>query len=1104
MKRAKNRGGIGLTASIAAAMLMLGTNAARAATFTWDGTGNASAQANWLEDGNAATRLPGSSDDIVLDATSTDAMTWDAGVNNLTDTVASWTQTADYTGTVTIDTRYPGQGDFQLFTIDGALTINGGVWTHSNNAVNDDEIERFRLNVKVNDNFTLGATATINADIRGYRVRRGPGKGDGVWQVAPSHGGQGGKSSGNAEGFTYNAKPFATTYGSIREPTRLGSGGGESGHGGGAVRIEVTGATQLDGTIWARGGQSSGLGNGSGGSIWLTTGTLAGDGELDVAGGAWGRPECGGGGRIAVIVKGSASTGNVDFKAYGGARINDIGGRGGAGTVYIETTDHDPGEGRLIVNNNNSGIQNIPSTVLLESPAGFAQVIVTNTAAIALPGTYAYDFATSGNIEGGGEVRVQNATGVTFPNPFTIGERFRLGLDVPITATGDWTIATNGVLTHGSVAYNNTAGSAIQPDPGTKLFLTLTGDLTIANGGRIDVDAKGHGPRRGIGRGETWRVGASHGGEGGINSGDIYNRSIAATYGDIRAPFLHGSGGGESGAGGGVARLDVSGAVTIEAGGEIHARGNQLIGGNRNSAGGSIWIRAASVSGAGLVDASGGTTTDTSRPSGGGGRIAVIVTNASSVGALVFRAFGGAGAGGLNSCFRGAAGTVYLETTAHSAGAGDLIVDNNNNGLDHFYAATAPSENVNLSDFARVVVTNHGILAINDLTTVDFGTAALEGGGEIRVRDTTGVTFPASYSISPVAYRLALDVPVTATGDWTIADGGLLTHSPVLYDLQSGTGGDPARKLDLTLTGNLTVESGGRIDVDARGNGPGRGYGRGKDAHRTAGSYGGEGGTHDGYTTVPGYGSVRAPFLHGSGSAENGIGGGVVKLDVSGTLAVDSGGTISAKGGGGGWPNGSGGSIWLRTGSLTGTGLIDASGGDTAGSRSGGGGGRVAVVVTSATTTAGVDRQVFGGNAGDSDRNGAAGTLYIETQGVAPGSGRIVADNNNLVTAIAVTDIEAPSQETPALVKLSGLDVLRRARVRLRSSRDCGALNVATNAQLDLNGYQLAATALTVAGTAYGSGEYAAADLGAEVIDSDPGLAGRIILPPPGTLFLMR
>ncbi len=1113
--RCRMRHARGRAIVVAGLGLALLAGAAQAATFTWNGTGNASAQGNWLEDGNPATRLPAAGDDIVLNTMSTGAMTWDAGVNGLTDTVTSWTQTADYTGAVTIDTRYVGRGDFQLFTVNGALTVNGGFWTHGNNSVHDDEIERFRLNVKVNGNFTLGAAATINTDIRGYRVSRGDGKGT-SWRIAPSHGGQGGKVSHNAENFTYNSQPFATTYGSIRVPTRLGSGGGESGNGGGAVRIEVTGATQLDGKIWARGGQASGQGNGSGGSIWLTTGTLAGSGELDVAGGRFGRPECGGGGRIAVIVTGDAATGNVVFKAYGAPGIGDIGGRGAAGTVYIETTSHDQGEGRLLVDNNNSGVRgkyNIPSTVLLETPAGFAQVIVTNTAAIALNGHFAYDFATSGNIEGGGEVRVQNATDVTFPNPFTIGERFRLGLDVPITAVGDWTIATNGVLTHGAVAYNNVMGSTTQPDPATKLFLTLTGNLTIANGGKIDVDGKGHGAQRGLGRGTgAHRVGAGHGGQGGIVSPDVYNYSLAATYGTICAPFLHGSGSGESGAGGGVARLDVSGTTIIETGGMILARGDfDTTTGHANGSGGSIWLRTGTLVDGGTLDASGGAPASVDRPAGGGGRIAVIVDSSPTSGDVVLRAFGGTSTqSGLNNCFRGAAGTVYVETTTHSEGGGELIIDNGNRGLDYFLAVTWPSETLDLGSFARVVVTNHGILAVNSLTTVNFGTAPLEGGGEIRVRNTAGVTFPASYMIGPT-YRLAFDVPVSAAGDWIVAEGGRLTHSPVLYDLQSGTGGDPARKLDLSLTGNLTVQAGGRIDVDARGNGPNRGYGRGKDGHRTAPSHGGEGGTysHEGYTPVAGYGSVREPFLHGSG-AENGVGGGVIKLDVSGTLTVDGSDAISAKGGGGGWPNGSGGSIWLRAGTITGTGVINASGGETAGWRSGGGGGRIAVAVTNAATTGGVELRAFGGKGNQNfgaqynGFNGAAGTLYIETQGMAPGCGSILADNNNQITTIATTWIEAPSVATPVLgTRPASLSVIRLARVRMNRDLALGDLTVNSSSELDLRGKEITVYGdLLVAGTRATAGTYTAADFGAEVIDTAP--TGRIIVTAKGTLILVK
>ena len=81
------------------------------------------------------------------------------------------------------------------------------------------------------------------------------------------------------------------------------------------------------GPVRARGG-------GSGGSIYLTVGALAGSGVISANGGAGsGSGGGGGGGRIAVIYT-AANTFSGLMSAYGGGGYA----RGGAGTIYTECT----------------------------------------------------------------------------------------------------------------------------------------------------------------------------------------------------------------------------------------------------------------------------------------------------------------------------------------------------------------------------------------------------------------------------------------------------------------------------------------------------------------------------------------------------------------------------------------------------------------------------------------------------------------------------------------------------------------------------------------------------------------------------------------------
>jgi len=706
--------------AIAAAGLGLAllAGAAQAATFTWNGTGNASAQANWIEDGNPATRLPGVGDDIVLDATSTGAMTWDAGVNGLTDTVASWTQTADYTGTVTLDTRYPGQGAFTNFTATGSLTVAGGVLTHGDNSTyGSGNTERYRLNLTVGGDLTVGSGGRIDGDARGYAVYQGPGAGV-SYHVAASHGGQGGKYAGNADA----SYAFRNTYGSIRTPTRLGSGGGESGNGGGAIQLTAGGATTVDGMILACGGRYRTGGNvkgGSGGSIWLRTGTLSGSGIIEASGGSPNRTpdSSAGGGRVAVVVTNGGSVGNVACLAYGGAgTVDDVSHRGAAGTVYIETTNNASGGGRLIVDNNNvanglwTGATTLPAEV--EDLGAFARVVVTNAGILAVAANTTVNFGSAA-IEGGGEVRIKGTNLVTFPGTFVLTNLYRLSLDVPVTASGNWTIANGGVLTHAPVHFANVTYSGAV-DPSTKLYLILNGDLTVQPGGRIDVDGKGNGYYRGIGWASSTAAGASHGGEGGQYDPP---KTPKPTYGSIREPYFHGSCA-DYGAGGGVVRLVVSGDTKID--GSVSA--NASDGGRpalTNGTGGSVWIRTGTLGGTGVVASLGGSVNNWF-PCGGGGRIAVTVTNGTTSGSVVFRAFGGVFSAYDYKTDNGAAGTIYKEFKGMTPGKGQLLIDNNNtsclyNGVNiaktgiEASASSAP----NLVKPVSVTITNRAQAKLN-------------------------------------------------------------------------------------------------------------------------------------------------------------------------------------------------------------------------------------------------------------------------------------------------------------------------------------------------------------------------------------------------------
>ncbi len=124
-------------------------------------------------------------------------------------------------------------------TINGldTKTINSlsitGVLTHTENATS----EAYKIVINVQTDVFIASGGAIDVDEKGYRYAAGPG-GGGPFGMGGSHGGQGshGRDAGQTPG---------PTYGSIIEPTTLGSGGGryttgENNAGGGAVHIGPT------------------------------------------------------------------------------------------------------------------------------------------------------------------------------------------------------------------------------------------------------------------------------------------------------------------------------------------------------------------------------------------------------------------------------------------------------------------------------------------------------------------------------------------------------------------------------------------------------------------------------------------------------------------------------------------------------------------------------------------------------------------------------------------------------------------------------------------------------------------------------------------------
>lgn len=171
-------------------------------------------------------------------------------------------------------------------------------------------------------NLIINSGSSLSVNAKGYKAGFGPGFNNALPLAGASYGGIG---AGNTA---------TSTYGSMREPADLGSGGdGYGGYGGGAMRVIVTGNLVNNGNISANATETS-----SGGSIYVTANNLSGTGEFRANGGT---NSClgvcvgaGGGGRIAIYYQTSSFSG-VALAPWAGAAYYGYGGSGD-GTVVME------------------------------------------------------------------------------------------------------------------------------------------------------------------------------------------------------------------------------------------------------------------------------------------------------------------------------------------------------------------------------------------------------------------------------------------------------------------------------------------------------------------------------------------------------------------------------------------------------------------------------------------------------------------------------------------------------------------------------------------------------------------------------------------------
>ncbi len=662
-----------------------------------------------------------------------------------------------------------------------------------------------------------------------------------------------------------------------------------------------------------------------------------------------------------------------------------------------------------------------------------------------------------------------------------------------ITSFGNWThtsgtftwqgtagLSMNDVILNGG-AWTHQANSTTLN--GKQHWINLSANSFTLNA-PASIDATGRGYAAGEGPGaaaiDGYGSSAGHGGDGAQG----YWGTPGNAYGSITAPDTLGSG--ASWAGGGAVRLTVSNAVQIDGAIRVDAFDNDAAHGGSG----------ASIGGGGTLSANGSGDNHGRPGQGAGGRIALVQTAGDAsyadltAGGLTIEAF----SGDSNIC-TGGAGTIYVEKAADTDGQGELVVDNGTPALGFYQLASVRGTPVS-GTFSQLTVQNMGVATVNagDTLTlpVDVVSDADDLRGGIALRGGTLTMTSGTLTIDDWTLYADAGGTQTFTGDIVVADGGRIAHtdngpSPNTQYVPSVP--HSVYRMDLTVNGNVLIQSGGAIDATRRGFGGynslllGPGYSTGANGYGSGASYGGSGGQGYAGAVGPSYGSILAPALPAS-AAELGVidqsGGGAIRLTVNGALTVNGGiyaDTDAVGGDGTRIPGASGGSVFITADSVDGTGgAISANGdGGTHGYSGQGGGGRIAIVLTGSDTVgAGVTLAAYGG--ASNARVGAAGTIYIEGQGDGPGGGVITVDNNGKVNTGSPTQpftllppsydgtqSSYPFPEYGYSDDLSAATLILEdaARVALTGDLAVAAAVLGTGTLLDLAGYTLTVFSFT-------------------------------------------
>lgn len=326
---------------------------------------------------------------------------------------------------------------------------------------------------------------------------------------------------------------------------------------------------------------------------------------------------------------------------------------------------------------------------------------------------------------------------------------FRISGDVELSG-GSWTHKPN-----------------MTNDEQFRLNVEIGGNLTLGAAARIDATGKGFAIDHGFifrdfytesgWLSSDWyntygdKFIPAHGGRGIKWTGSylLASTPYPEAYGSVTCPTNCGAAS-HFAAGGGVINLKINGSAVLA--GAVSADGEHKKV-DYGSAGGSVWITAATMSGAGAISADGGLVQTAYNGGGAGGRVSLMLTQKGAD----FQALTGPVTAlaskdvQVQKATTPCCGTVYRQTADESFGCGELTVANVDDTLFAGVATPLPSTSLcaakELRRIRLVIGENAGVCLTNDLTVGNFSlssTALLDLNGKVLSvrqpwRDTSSV-----------------------------------------------------------------------------------------------------------------------------------------------------------------------------------------------------------------------------------------------------------------------------------------------------------------------------------------------------------------------------